>query len=289
VLDLLDELHSHPLCGDGAMGTLLLDSGIPLERCFEELCITEPDKIEKIHLQYIDAGARVIETNTFGGNAVRLGRFGLEGRVVEINRAAAQVATKAARGKNVYVAGSVGPLGISGDEARARGIDQAECFREQVTALLEGGAQLIFLETFIDFEEMEIAFRARQEVSAGPTICSFACGAGGRLASGSLLVEALAKLREFGAQIVGVNCVNAQETVEILKQVQAEYVICAYPNAGNPKYHEARLFYDASPEDFAKAACEMVAAGARLIGGCCGTTAKHIAAIASALTDLHAG
>ncbi len=151
-MDLLDELQTRVLCGDGAIGTLLLEAGIPLERCFEELCVTEPDRIETIHQQYIGAGARVIETNTFGANAVRLERFGLEGRVAEINRAAAQIAAKTAQGKNVYVAGSVGPLGISGEEAAARGIDRAQCFREQIGALLEGGAQLIFFETFMDFE-----------------------------------------------------------------------------------------------------------------------------------------
>src|SRR6266705_1076239 len=160
-MDLIDELRSRVLCGDGAMGTLLLDAGIPLERCFEELCVTEPERIETIHQEYIDAGARVIETNTFGANAVRLERFGLEGRVTEINRAAAQIAARTARGKNVYVAGNVGPLGISGDEAAARGIDRALCFREQISALLEGGVDMIFFETFMDFEEMKIAFLAR--------------------------------------------------------------------------------------------------------------------------------
>src|ERR1700675_3800408 len=142
-MELIHELQSRVLCGDGAMGTMLLEAGIPLERCFEELCVTEPDRIETIHQQYIAAGARVIETNTFGANAVRLERFGLEGRVAEINYAAAQIAVKTARGKKVYVAGSVGPLGISGEEASARGIDRTGCFREQVSALLEGGVNLI--------------------------------------------------------------------------------------------------------------------------------------------------
>ena len=286
-MDLLDELQSRVLCGDGAMGTLLLERGIPLERCFEEICLTEPDRIRAIHQQYIDAGARVIETNTFGGNAVRLERFGLEERVAEINRAAAQIASNAAQGKNVYVAGSVGPLGITGDEAKARGIDRKQCFRDQVTALLEGGVQLIFFETFMDFEEMEIAFRARQEAGDGLTICSFACAPEGRLASGTLLVDAFAKLREQKAQIVGVNCMNGPRlTVQLLKQVPVEYLLSAYPNAGYPKYHEGRFIYHTAPDYFAKAAREMVAEGARLIGGCCGTNPKHIAAIASAIADL---
>ena len=207
-MDLLDELQTRVLCGDGAIGTLLLEAGIPLERCFEELCVTEPERIESIHQQYIDAGARVIETNTFGANAVRLERFGLEGRVAEINRAAAQIATKTAQGRNVYVAGSVGPLGLSGDEAAARGIDRAQCFREQIGALLEGGAQLIFFETFMDFGEIEVALQAKNELGDALAVCSFACAPEGRLSSGMLLVEAFEKLRALGAQVVGVNCMN---------------------------------------------------------------------------------
>lgn len=283
-MDLLDELQTHVLCGDGAIGTLLLEAGIPLEHCFEELCVTEPDRIETIHQQYIDAGARVIETNTFGANAVRLERFALEGRVAEINRAAAQIAVKAAQGKDVYVAGSVGPLGISGEEAAARGIDRAQCFREQVGALLEGGAHLIFFETFMDFEEMEIAFRARKEIDDGLAICSFACAPEGRISSGMLLVEAFGKLRELKAQIVGVNCMNGPHgMVQLLQRVPAEYLLAVYPNAGQPKYHQGSFRYDTTPDDFAHSAREMVAKGARLIGGCCGKNPKHIAAIAAAI------
>lgn len=286
-MDLLDELEARVLCGDGAIGTLLLAAGIPLERCFEELCVTEPDRIETIHRQYVDAGARVIETNTFGANAVRLERFGLEGRVAEINRAAAHLAMKAARNKDVYVAGSVGPLGISGKEAAARGIDRAHCFREQVGALLEGGVDLIFFETFMDFEEMEIAFRARKEVGTSLAICSFACPPEGRISSGMLIEDAFAKLRTLGAQVVGVNCMNEPRgTVELLRRVPAEYPISAYPNAGDPKYHEGRLIYHTTPEDFAQSVRGMVAQGARLIGGCCGTTPTHIEALATAIVKL---
>lgn len=286
-MDLLDELQAQVLCGDGAIGTLLLATGIPLEHSFEELCVTDPDRIETIHQQYIDAGARVIETNTFGANAVRLERFGLEGRVAEINRAAAQIAAKAARGKNVYVAGSVGPLGISRDEAAARGINRTQCFREQVSALLEGGAQLIFFETFMDFEEMEIAFQAKNEISNDLAICSFACAPEGRISSGMPLVDAFARLTRLGARIVGVNCMNGPHgTVQLLQRVPAEYVLSAYPNAGYPKYHEGRFIYHTAPEYFAQSAREMVAEGARLVGGCCGTNPTHIAAIAAAIANL---
>jgi homocysteine S-methyltransferase len=286
-MDLLDEFQTHVLCGDGAMGTLLLTAGVSLQRCFEELCVTEPDRIETIHREYVAAGARVIKTNTFGANAVRLERVGLEGRVVEINRAAVQVAAKAARGKDVFVAGSVGPLGISGEEAAARGIDRAQCFREQVGALFESCVDLIVFETFMDFEEMDIAFRTWKEIDGGLALCSFACAAEGRISSGMLLAEAFEKMRGLGAQIVGVNCMNEpRRTVELLRLIPSEYLLAAYPSAGEPKEKEGRLSYHGTPDDFAQSARELVGQGARLIGGCCGTTPAHIAALSSAITNL---
>src|SRR5476649_1323023 len=241
-MDLLDELQTRVLCGDGAIGTLLLEAGVPLERSFEELCVSEPDRIRTIHQEYIGAGARVIETNTFGANAVRLERFGLESRVSEINLAAARVALEAAKNKNVYVAGSVGPLGITADEAKARGINRAECFREQISALVDGGVHLLFFETFMDFEEMAIAWRTLREMGDILAICSFACASEGRLPSGILLVDAFARLHELGAKILGVNCMNGPHgTVQLLEHVPTKYIVAAYPNAGYPKYHEGRF------------------------------------------------
>lgn len=289
-MELLDELKTRILCGDGAMGTLLLEAGIPLKHCFEELCVTEPDRITTIHQQYIGAGARVIETNSFGANAVRLERFGLENRVVEINCAAARVACLAARGKAVYVAGSVGPLGLDGNEALARGIDRGNCFREQIMGLLEGGVDLIFFETFMDCEEMEIAFQARKEVGGGLTICSFSCDLEGEMSAGMSLGDAFAKLGALGAKIMGVNCMNGPEgMVQLLQHVPAEYLFAAYPTAGFPKYQQGRFIYDTSPDCFAQSVRELVAQGVRLVGGCCGSTPKHVAAIAAAIENLQAG
>jgi homocysteine S-methyltransferase len=286
-MDLLDELQTRILCGDGAMGTLLMEAGIPRERCFEELCVNEPDRIKTIHQQYIGAGARVIETNSFGANAVRLERFGLENRVVEINRAASRVACSAARGKAVYVAGSVGPLGLDSNEALARGIDRRQCFREQITGLLEGGAGLIFFETFMDCEEMEIAFQARKDVAEGLAICSFSCGPEGQMSRGMSLVDAFAKLRERGARIMGVNCMNGPEgMVQVVQRVSVDALLTTYPNAGFPKFREGRFIYDTAGDCFAESAREMVSQGSRLVGGCCGTNPKHIAAIAAAIAEL---
>ena len=285
-MDLLAELEERLISGDGAMGTLLLDRGVPVDRCLEELCISEPERIRAVHEEYVAAGATVIETNTFGANAVRLARFGLEDRVKEINKAAVNVAKKAARGKEVCVAASVGPLGISADEAEERGIDRAECFREQVGALLEADVDLIFFETFLKLEEMEMALRALPK-SDCIIAALFACEPEARLQSGRPLVDAFARCHELGAKIVGANCLNGPRAmVQLFEKLPAGDLLAAYPNAGYPRYTEGHYVYPTAPDYFAKAARETVAQGARLIGGCCGTTPAHIAAVAKALVDL---
>ena len=286
-MDFLEELEERVLCGDGAMGTLLLADGIPLTRCFEELCVSEPDRIRRIHEDYIGAGARVIETNTFGANAVRLERFGLEGRLAEINRAGVEVARKAAGGQSVYVAGSVGPLGIDAEEATARGIDREQCFREQITALLEAGVEIIFFETFMDADEMEIAFRAKKELSNIPGICSFACDPGAQLVSGVSLADAFNRLRALGATSVGANCLNDPDgMLQLLEHLPGRHSVVVYPTAGQPQCREGTYVYPKAPEAFATRVREMVVAGARLIGGCCGTTPNHIAALSAAMSKL---
>lgn len=285
-MDLIDELGTRVVCGDGAMGTRLLEAGVPLERCFEELCVSEPERIQAIHADYIAAGARVIETNTFGANTVRLERFGFEKRVGEINRAAVEVAKAAARNRDVFIAGSVGPLGITAEEAAARSIDRKGCFRQQISALLEAGVDLIFFETFTDFGEMEIAVRAKNAVGITPEICSFACGTEGRLRCGMRLKDAFARLRDLGVKIMGVNCLNdPREMVALLQGLSADYLLAVYPSAGQPRHGDGGLKYDVTPELFAASVGDLVARGARLLGGCCGTTPKHIAALARAIND----
>jgi methionine synthase I (cobalamin-dependent) len=286
-MDLLDELGKRVVCGDGATGTLLLDDGVPMGRCFEELCVSEPERIKKIHEAYIAAGARVIETNTFGANAVRLERFGMEGRVSEINQAAVAVARSASENRDVCIAGSVGPLGVTVEEAAARGIDPARCFREQITALIEAGVDAIFFETFTDFDEIEVALRAKKTVSEAPEICSFACRPDGRLRGGTLLVEAFGRLQDMGAKIMGVNCMNdPAEMAVLLQHLSAEFPLAVYPTAGSPRLRNGRFHYDVTPESFAVSVRDMVAKGVRLIGGCCGTTPAHVAALGKAIANL---
>ena len=266
------------------MGTLLLEQGIPAEICLEELCLTEPERVRAIHDQYIGAGARVIETNTFGANAVRLERHGLESHVGEINRVAAQIAMTSARGKDVYVAGSVGPLGLTGEEAALRGIDREHCFHEQLCGLLEGGVDLMFFETFTDFEEMESAVQAWKKIGKGLALCSFACSPEGRLRSGMPLEAAIWKVRALGVGLVGVNCIDGPKaTVELSRRLPAQGVIAVYPNAGFPQCIDGRRVYPFAPEEFSRSAGELVAQGARLVGGCCGTTPAHVAALAVAI------
>src|SRR5438067_5733504 len=285
-MNLLEELQERVVCGDGAMGTLLLDQGLPMEACLEEISVSDPERVRSIRRDYMAAGAGVIATNSFVTNAARLAGVGLEDRVAELHKAAARIAVEAAHGHDVCVAGSVGPLGLSALDAEERGIDRAKCFREQIEALLDGGVDLIFLETFMDDAEMQIALRAKKSVSDCATICSFACEPEGRLASGVSIVEAFSKLRAAGVQITGVNCMNGPHaTVQLLQRIPIEGLLAAYPNAGYPRYTEGRFIYHAAPDYFARAAREMVGEGARLIGGCCGTNARTIAAIAKAIQN----
>lgn len=285
-MNLLEELEERIVCGDGAMGTLLLDRGLAVDRCLEELCVSEPERVRRIHEEYIAAGARVIETNTFGANAVRLERFGCEDRVAEINRAAAALARQCTRGKNVCVAGSVGPLGISPSEAEERGIDRTAIFREQIAALLEEDVDLLFFETFLGVEEMEIALKAAPP-NDKTVVALFACEPEGRLQSGMPIVDAFARCRELGASIIGANCLNGPRAmVQLFEKIPAGDLLGAYANAGYPRYSEGRYVYPTAPEYFASAGREMAAQGARLIGGCCGTTPAHVAALAKAIVDL---
>jgi len=286
-MDFLDELANRIIPGDGAMGTLLMEAGVPLERCFEELCISQPDQIRHVHEQYLAVGARVIETNSFGANAVRLEKYGLADRVREINASAVKLALECAAGRDAYVAASVGPLGIGADEARVRGIDRRAVFQEQVSALLDAGAQLVIFETFFDFEELALALEVKRELDGCPVICSLACNDEGRLPSGMNVVEAFADLRRRGADVVGLNCVNGpQAMLRLFERLPLDGPLSAFPNAGHPKYHDGRYLYYTEPDYFAQVARKLVEQGARLIGGCCGFGPAHIAAMAKALEGL---
>jgi homocysteine S-methyltransferase len=286
-MDFLDELQHRILPGDGAMGTALMAAGVPADACFEELCVSRPDAVLAVHGAALAAGARVIATNSFGANAVRLAAHGHGRRVSELNWSAAQLAKDAARGTGVHVAGCVGPLGISAAEAEARGVDREEVFTAQIGALLDGGARVILLATFLDLEELLLAVQVKHALHHCPVIASLACPDDGRLPDGTPLSEAFAKLRAAEADVVGINCVNGPAAaVRLLAGLGGHGPLAAFPSAGLPARTPGGLAYPATPQDFADALPALAASGVRLIGGCCGTTPAHLAALAETLTVL---
>ena len=280
-MNFLEELETGTVFGDGAMATCLMESGIPAGTCFDELSVSQPEAVQALHERYIEAGARLIRTNSFGANELRLKKFGIQGRVNEINWSAAQLAKQTARGRGVHVAGSVGPLGLAPNEVPA--VDRRGAFREQIGALLDGGVDAILLETFYDLEEIILALYIKNSLHHCPVICSLACDSQGRLPSGRPVQDALARLREEGADMVGVNCVAAEILPAIIDESHRDGLVSAYPSGGLPETVGATFRHRTTPEEFAVSAAQLVACGARLIGGCCGIGPKHIAAMVKSL------
>jgi len=291
---LLERLEQGPLLSDGGMGSLLFAKGIPYQQCYEELNVTRPDIIQEIHRDYILAGARIIETNTFGGNSYRLARHGLEGRVREFNLKAAKIAREArdVAGEAVLVAGSVGPLGLQAGPGS--NISQAEiqaAFQEQIEALMEGGVEMLILETFYDYNEMQQALLTARSITDMPIVAQMTFGEEGITFSGHSPAEVVQMLRDGRADVIGANCtIGPQGTLSVVEQmVQAAGdfpYISAMPNAGAPIRVEGRIFYQASADYFGRVAPQFIEAGVRLIGGCCGTTPEHIAAMRDALAKI---
>lgn len=286
-MNLLEDLASRVICGDGAMGTYLLELGEGTHTCFEELCVSQPDRITAVHTAYLNAGAQIIETNSFAANRLKLDRYGLADHVHEINRQAAQIAKQASKEYNALVAGSVGPLGITADEANARGIDRKKLFQEHIGTLLDGQVDLIILETFENLEELQLALQVKQELHHCPVITSLAVPSSGRLPCGTALADAFRQLIDAGADILGLNCIHGPHgMVSLLESVPVSHPLAVLPNAGRPRYHEGRYIYETDPAYFAEIAASLVALGASIIGGCCGTTPAHISALSSTLKHL---
>ncbi|MCM2359860.1 MAG: bifunctional homocysteine S-methyltransferase/methylenetetrahydrofolate reductase [Geobacteraceae bacterium] len=285
-MNFLDRLKNEVLVGDGAIGTMLYAKGVGLEVNFEHLNLVRPELVLELHAEYVAAGARVIESNTFGANYSKLQAIGLDKRVREINLHGARLARKAAQGHDVFVAGSVGPLIRIKGEERELSIDQAlAIFREQCLALAEGGVDLFILETFPDPEQVKIALRAARETGL-PVVASMAYMEGGQCAGGAGVESITAELAAAGADLIGVNC--GAGPLEVLRSVKrmarvTELPLAAYANSGFPEYLDGRYIYRATPEYFADMALEMAGAGAGLVGGCCGTTPEHIRRIAERL------
>jgi methionine synthase I (cobalamin-dependent)/5,10-methylenetetrahydrofolate reductase len=287
--NLLEILHECIVIGDGATGTYLYELGVPLHGCLEEINLTRPELVARVCREYAEAGARVIETNSFGANRVRLAHFGLEEKVAEINRQAAQVAREALKGREVFLGGSVGPLSLRPADGEFSVSDRRLFFREQIGALLEGGCDLIFLETFTVLDELLLALEVFRELSRVPVVTSLAASEEGRLASGQSLRESAQILRAAGADIVSINgTCGPQACIHLLSQLPVEGgdLLGVYPNAGKPEFYEGRFSYAASAEYFAATLPRWVEEGARLIGGDYGTRPEHIAAMAAAAREL---
>ena len=286
--DLLARLKQSPVLCDGATGTLLYAKGIFINRCYDELNVSQPDLIRQLHHEYLQAGAEIIETNTFGGNSFRLGRHSLENQVREINLAGVRLAREAAKSFDVWVAGSVGPLGVRIEPLGKTSFEEARAaFREQIAALVEGGVDLLMLETFGYVEELHQAILAARDVNPKiPVVAHVTIDEDGNCLDGSTPESFTPRIESWGVDVLGCNCsVGPVAMLDVIERVRAltSLPLAAQPNAGMPRSVEGRNIYLCSPEYMASYARKFVAAGVRLVGGCCGTTPEHIRVMKSAL------
>ena len=279
-----------PVVFDGAMGTELYARGVFINQCYDELVLRNPDLVREVHAAYVKAGADVVETNTFGANRYKLAQYGLDAQVRAINVKAAQLAREAA-GEQRLVAGAIGPLGVrlepygptSREEARA-------AFHDQMAALREGGADCFVLETFADLDELEQAIRAAREVDATmPIIAQATVGPELRTAFGASPEDIARALDKWGVDVIGLNCsVGPQTILDAIERMATVTTrkLSAQPNAGMPREVGGRSMYMASPEYMATYARHLIQAGAKIVGGCCGTTPEHVKAMVEGIRPL---
>ncbi len=275
---------------DGAMGTVLYSKGVFINQCYDELALRTPDLVREIHTQYVNAGAEVIETNSFGANRLKLVQYGLQEQVRELNYAAARVARDAA-GDRALVAGAVGPLGVRLEPYGPTSKDEArDYFREQMEGLIDGGVDLFILETFGDLDEIEQAIHAARAVAPDkPIIAQMTIGADCRTPYGASPEDVVRSLDAWGADVIGLNCsVGPQTILDCIEKMAplTSKKLSAQPNAGMPRDVGGRSMYMASPEYMATYARHLVQAGAKVVGGCCGTTPDHIHAIVEGIRPL---
>jgi len=287
-----DALAREVLVLDGGMGTQLYERGVLYSSCFEELNEARPELVKAVHEDYLRAGATLVETNTFGANALRLEKHGLQGRVRAINHAAVKVARSAVDAKpGAFVAGAIGPSGYFLGEASKEDLARVHsAIYEQAIALAEAGVDALYVETMRQTEELRVALdaavRASREVSQGriAVIGSVSVDEQGRMADGTDAAEIGRLMKEWGADVVGVNCSDGPMTV--LTAVEAMLglgvPVIAAPNAGLPRRVDERMVYVSTPEYFGVYARRMYKLGVRIVGGCCGTTPEHVKRIAAA-------
>ena len=275
---------------DGAMGTMLYAKGVFINQCYDELNLKAPDLVREVHATYAKAGAEVLETNTFGANHVKLTQYGLESQVGEINRAAARIARDVA-GDDHLVAGAVGPLGVRIEPYGPTSVDDAyKAFHEQMSALKEGGVDCFLLETFGDLAEIAQAVRAARAVDPTiPVIAQMTIGVDGRTSYGASAEDLARTLDKLDVDVIGLNCsVGPQAILEAIEKMAGatRKKLSAQPNAGMPRDVGGRSMYMASPEYMASYARHLVQAGAKIVGGCCGTTPEHVRAMVQGVRPL---
>ena len=285
----LEKLEQGTLLIDGAMGTMLHARGVGFDKCFDELNLTNPVAVADIHREYIEAGAELIITNTFGANRFKLGKHGLADDVVEINRAGVELAKRivSASFKDVLIAGDVGPLGVRiAPYGRVKPEEAREAFAEQIKALADAGADVIVIETMSDLYEIQEAIKAAKEISTLPVVASVTFTRDDRTLLGDDPMKVARKVKEAGADVIGVNCSGGpSQLLRILKQMKQavpDGMFWVKPNAGWPEQVGGRIMYPADAEYFGEYALSFREAGANVVGGCCGTTPQHIAAMKKA-------
>jgi homocysteine S-methyltransferase len=294
-----DIFASRPVLADGAMGTVLYARGIFINRCYDELNISDPGLILAVHEEYLQAGAEILESNTFGANRFRLARHGLAAKVDEINAAGVRLARQAVehlkekQAGEAWVAGAIGPLGVRLEPLGKVGLDEARAaFAEQMRALVKAGVDLLIIETMPALNEAHEALEAARETAPDlPVLIMVTVDDEGNCLDGASPEQAAALLTEWGAGAIGVNCSTGPATV--LTAIEAmrsatELPLAAMPNAGMPRAVEGRNIYLCSPEYMASFARKAIAAGAQFVGGCCGTTPNHIRAMRSAMRAIDA-
>jgi methionine synthase I (cobalamin-dependent)/5,10-methylenetetrahydrofolate reductase len=285
----LDYLQEHVVVFDGGMGTMLYQKGVFLNRCFDEMNLSAPAMVREIHKAYLQAGADAIETNTFGANRYKLRGFGFHEKVREINLAGALIAREAA-GDRAWVAGALGPLGLRIEPWGPTSVDEAEeAFREQAAALLEGGVDLFVLETFTDLNEIHQAIKAVRSICQLPLVAQMTLEEDGNSLYGTAPEIFTQRLDAWGADVVGINCsVGPQVMLESLERMvkTTSRPLSVQPNAGKPRAVDGRNLYLCSAEYMASYARKFILAGAKIVGGCCGTTPEHIKAIKSSVRAL---
>lgn len=288
----LELLEKRPIVADGAMGTMLYSKGVAFSQCFDELNLSAPQLVKEIHLGYAKAGAELIETNTFGANSARLGKYGFAGQVKEINLAGARLAREIA-GDDLYVGGSVGPLGLRLEPLGPTSLEEGKAiFREQIDGLMEGGVDLIILETMSDPAEAQQAILAAREAGDLPVIAQITLQEDGNTPAGTSAEEFTRRLDEWGADVIGLNCsVGPAGMIDALERMSKATgrKLSVQPNAGLPRTVDGRSIYLCSPEYMAEYAVRFLEHGARLLGGCCGTTPEHIRAIKKAVRSFRSG